>query len=99
MVCRGWTRVKPRQIGSGSIFDVSACQRTSVISTIIAAGSTVALSSKIKLLGVTLDGNLNLNEQVENVCGASFFHFRALPHIRPSWTEAMANVVACALVQ
>ena len=45
----------------------------SVISTIDAAGSTVALSSKIKLLGVTLDGNLNFNDQVKNVCRASFF--------------------------
>ena len=31
----------------------------SVISTINEAGSTVALSIKIKLLGMTLDGNLN----------------------------------------
>ena len=28
-----------------------------------------------------------------------FFHIRALRHIRPSLTEEMANVVACALVQ
>ena len=28
MVCRKCIRVKPRQIGSCSIFDVSACQRT-----------------------------------------------------------------------
>ena len=45
----------------------------SVISTIDAAGSTVALSSKIKFLGVTLDGNLNFNDQVKNVCRESFF--------------------------
>ena len=70
----------------------------SVISTIDAAGSTVALSSKIKLLGVMLDGNLNFNDQVKNVCRASFFHIHALRHIRPL-SEEMANVVACALVQ
>ena len=28
-----------------------------------------------------------------------FFHIRALRHNRPSLTEEMANVVACALVQ
>ena len=69
------------------------------MSTFDAAGSTVALSSKIKLLGVTLDGNLNFDDQVKNVCIASFFHNSALRHIRPSVTEEMANVVACALVQ
>ena len=47
----------------------------SVISTIYAAESTVALSSKIKLLGVTLHGNLNFNDQVKNVCRASIFTF------------------------
>ena len=69
----------------------------SVISTIDAA--TVALSSKIKLLGVTLDGNLNFNDQVKSVFRASFFHIRALRHIRPSLTEEKANIVACALFQ
>ena len=72
----------------------------SVISTIDAAGSTVALSSKMKLLGVRLDVNLNFNDQVKNVCRASFFfHIRALRHIRPSLTEEIANVFACVLVQ
>ena len=46
-----------------------------------------------------LDGNLNFNDQVKNVCRASFFHIRALRHIRPFLTEEMSNVVACALVQ
>ena len=71
----------------------------SATSTMDAAGSTITLSSKIKLLGVTLDGNLNFNDQVKTVCRASFFHIRALRHIHPSLTEEMANVVACALVQ
>ena len=46
-----------------------------------------------------LDGNLNFNDQVKNVCRASLFHIRALLQIRLSLTEEMANVVACALVQ
>ena len=70
----------------------------SVISTIDAAGTTVALSSKIKFLGVTLDGNLNLNDQVKNVCRASFFTFVRYV-IFFSLTEEVANVVAFALVQ
>ena len=69
------------------LFSSSHCAKgLSVISTIDAAGSTVALFRKIKLLGVTLDGNLNFNDQVKNVCRALFFHIRALRHIRPSLT-------------
>ena len=45
-----------------------------------------------------LDGNLNFNDQVKNVCRASLYHIRAIRHIRPL-TEEMTNVVACALVQ
>ena len=60
----------------------------SVNSTIDAARSTVVLSSKIKLLGVTLDGNLNFNDQVKNVCRVSLFHFRTLRQIRHSvWRD------------
>ena len=70
-----------------------------VISTIDAVGSTVALSSKLKLLGMTLDANLNFNDQVKNVCRASLFHIRVLRHIRLSLTEEMSNVAACSLVQ
>ena len=74
-------------------------KRLSAISAIGAAGFTVALSNKMKLLGVTLDGNLYFNRQVKKVCRASLFHIRALRHIRLCLTEEMANVVACALLQ
>ena len=70
-----------------------------MISTVDTAGSTIALSSKIKLLGITLDSNLNFNDQVKNMCKVSLFHIRMLCHIRYSLTEEMANVIACALVQ
>ena len=99
MVRRKWTPVKPRQIGSSSIFAVSACQGTFCNFNYWLAGSIVALSSKIKLVGVTLDGNLNFNDQIKNVRRASLFRIRALCHIRLSLTEKMATVVACALVQ
>ena len=71
----------------------------SAISTIDAAGSTVAMSSKIKFHGMTVNGNLNFNDQVKNVCRTLLFHIRALYHIHLSLTEEMANVHDCALVQ
>ena len=44
----------------------------------------------------------HFNGQIKNVfrvCRASYFHIRALTHIRSSITENMANSVACALIQ
>ena len=63
-----------------------------VISTIDEAGSTVSLSSKIMLLGVTLDGNLNFNDQIKNVYRASFFHIRALGHMKTRLTLLLVTL-------
>ena len=82
------------------LFSTAQCTKElSAISTVDAVESTIDLSSRIKLLGVTLDANLNFNDQVRNVCNASLFHIRAQRHLRHSLTEEMANVIACALVQ
>ena len=81
---------------------VSTAQRAkefSSLRTVSAAGSSVKVVSQIRLLGETLDVNLNFNAQIKNVCRASYFHIRALRHIRSSITENMANSVACALIQ
>ena len=48
---------------------------------------------------MTLDENLNFNDQVKSVYRPSLFYIRVLRHIRPSLTGEMANVVACILVQ
>ena len=45
--------------------------------------STFNFAHHIKLLGVTLDCNLNLDRHISNVCSASYFHIQALRHIRP----------------
>ena len=82
------------------LFSTAQCAKgLSTTSTDDAAGSIVALFSKIKLLGVTLDGNLDFNYQIKNVRRTSLFRIRALRHIRLSLTEEIANVVVCALVQ
>ena len=99
MVCRKWLALNPDKSEAVLFSTSQRAKGLSAILTIDAVGSAVALSSKIKLLGVTLDGNLNFNDQVKNVCRASLFHIRALRNIRLSLTEEMANVVACALVQ
>ena len=55
---------------------VQRAKRLSAISTVDAAGYTIAVSTKIKPVGVTLDGNLNVNDQVTNACKAFLFNIR-----------------------
>ena len=64
-----------------------------------AASVTVHLAWQLRLLGATLDASLNFNNHIKNVCGAAFFHTRALQYIRPSLTKEMANSSTCSLVQ
>jgi len=62
------------------------------------AGSQIPLADNIKILGVTLDKNLSMNNHVSAVCKSVHYHIRALRHIRSSLSEDLANMVACALV-
>lgn len=59
--------------------------------------TNVTLSDKIKLLGVTLDNCLNLNHHVSNICSISYYHIRALRHIRPfldlNTTKSLASAI------
>lgn len=62
------------------------------------AGSTVNLSDDLKLLGATLDDDLSLNSHVAAICKSSWFHLRALKHIRSSISEETAKSIGHALV-
>ena len=44
---------------------------------------------------MTLDKHLTFNAHVDALCKSSYFHIRALPHIRSSLTEDMAKSIAC----
>jgi hypothetical protein len=68
------------------------------LSTVNVAGAITTITDSVKLLGVTIDKHLTLNKHVLNVCKASYYHIRALRHIRSSLTEDVAKSIACALV-
>ena len=51
-----------------------------------------------KILGVTLDKNLSMDNHVNYVSKSVHYHIRAIQHIRPFISEDMAKMVACALV-
>ena len=55
-------------------------------------------STVVKSLGVTLDGGLTFDQHIANVCKASYFHIRALRHVRKSLPDDVAKTVACSIV-
>ena len=68
------------------------------VETITVAGSPIKLQSSIKSLGVYLDSHMSFDKHVSEICKASYFHIRALRHIRSSLTTEAAKMVAVAIV-
>ena len=66
-------------------------QSYSSFATVNVAGSQIPLAYHIKILGVTLDKNLSMNNHVSAVCKSIHYHIRALRHIRSSISENMAR--------
>jgi hypothetical protein len=71
----------------------------SPITSINIAGSVVPLSDKITTLGVTLDRTLSFHSHVNNLCKSSYYHLRALRHIRSSLPDDICLGLATALIQ
>jgi len=67
------------------------------LTSIDVAGSFVLLANHIKLLG-NLDNHLNFDCHISNVCSSSYFHIRALRHIRPYLDSETSKTIACAFV-
>ena len=61
-------------------------------------GTSVALSNKVKLLGVTLDRHLTFDSHIMQVCRSAHFHTRALCHIWNIISNDTVKSVAQALV-
>ena len=56
------------------------------------------LQLSIKNLGVYLDSRMFSDSQVSETCKASYFHIRALRHIRSSLTTEACKTIAAAIV-
>ena len=52
----------------------------------------------VKSLGVTIDDTLSFSQHIDSVCKSSYFHLRALRHIRWSISADTAKSIACATV-
>jgi len=68
------------------------------LTSIEVAGTSVPLANQVKLLGVTFDSHLNFDKHISNVCSSSYFHIRALRHIRPYLDSETSKTIACAIV-
>jgi len=55
-------------------------------------------ASSVKSLGVTLDQHLSLDQHINNVCKACYYHIRSLHHVRQSLPDDVARTVACSIV-
>ena len=69
------------------------------ITSINIAGSVVNLSETVTTLGVNLDQTLSLQQHVSNLCKSSYYHLRALRHIRASLPDDICFSLATALIQ
>jgi len=61
--------------------------------TVTVAGSTIATTDKLKVLGVVLDSSLTFDQHVRDTVRNCNFHLHALRHIRPSLTSDVANTI------
>jgi len=62
------------------------------------ASSKIAISSKVRSLGVTLDSPLTFTAHIIIICQKSHFHIKALRHIRKCLTDDDDKTVASALI-
>ena len=62
------------------------------------AGSNVAVSDVLKVLGVTLDSTLTFDNHANNVVRSCNFHLRALRHLRPRLSLDVAKTMAASIV-
>ena len=68
------------------------------VMSVAVADSVIPLAADVKILGATIDEHLSMNKHVTAVCRSSYYHLRALRHIRQSLTDDMARAVGSSVV-
>ena len=69
------------------------------LKTVSVAGSSITIDKDFTTLGVTLDSNLSLTKHVKQTVRSSYFHLRALRHIRHLLTDDNAKTIGAALIR
>jgi len=58
----------------------------------------IKTSDCVKSLGVLTDSTISFNQHVNKICKSSYYHIKALRHIRKLLSDDTARTVACAMV-
>ena len=72
--------------------------QTTGFKTVSVAGSSIPINKNFTTLGVTLDSTLSLTKHVKQTVRSSFYHLRALRHIRHVLTDENAKTIGAALI-
>jgi len=72
--------------------------RVNKLQSLSVSGNPVQLASSVKSLGVTLDQHVSLDQHINNVCKACYYHIRSLHHVRQSLPHDVARTVAYSIV-
>ena len=62
------------------------------------SGSIIPFTQKLRILGLTIDGQLSFDDHIIDIVWAYNYHIRALRHICPLINHDTANTVACSIV-
>ena len=93
-----WLALNPSKSEALLLGTSQRLKTLSTLSSVSVSGTTVPLTTQIKLLGVTLDQSLSFDSHITALSKSCFYHIRALRHIRPILSEDMANLIASSLV-
>ena len=93
-----WLALNPSKSEALLLGTSKRLKTISTLSSVNISGTTVPLTTQIKLLGVTLDQSLSFDTHITALSKSCFYHIRALRHIRPILSEGTANLIAISLV-
>ena len=81
-----------------TLFDTTpGLQSMKTTTRVCVAGVDIDVSKSTKILGVTLDQQLNYESHVNAVCKSCYRHIKTMRHIRPSLTTDVAKIIACSI--
>src|SRR5258706_214466 len=81
------------------VIETGARHRTEGAINAVQLGETsIPVADSIKSLGVIIDSTLFFNKHVDGVCKSSYYHIRALRHIRKCLSDSDARQIAVSMV-
>jgi Reverse transcriptase (RNA-dependent DNA polymerase)/Endonuclease-reverse transcriptase len=93
-----WLSLNPKKSDVIQFISGRGQNRVEDVASVAVSGVPIRPSSCVKSLGITFDSDLAFDQHIANVCKASYFHIRALRHIRKSLPYDVVKTVASSIV-